>query len=499
MYKKFYGFSEDPFQISPDLRFLYLSEQHREAFAHLTYALNKMKGFTVITGEAGTGKTTLIQMMLARLDGHTRTAHLFNPKLSTTDFLKYICNDLGLKTEDQRTKGELLMLLHRFLLECYARAERVVLIIDEAHTLPPRLLEEVRLLTNLETPKSKLLQVILVGQPELDKTLSDQQFRPLRQRISVRYHLNPLNRNQTDEYIKHRLNVAGNQGASIFEPEAVRLIWKFSKGIPRVINTLCDNALVIGHAASQKIIDGQIAKETIRDMGYLRPKADTFFRRKAFLYALSGVLLVGALGIGMLTVLKRDRSVPPVTIVDKAVPAAFVDKAVPAAVVEKAVPDQAKIDKQEPETPKTVEMKKTVIVKKGWTLSFMAQEHYGRVNPTVLDILLEHNPHITDMNRIPVDELIEFPPLTDELFLGMDPDGRYHIYIGTFDNLRSVQTLMKYPLLQGKILKTDRRKVSNNSFWYRLTAGGFQSRGDAMQGLNALKQQGVLPAFVASP
>ena len=376
MYNEFYGLSEDPFLISPDPRFLYMSEQHREAYAHITYALNKSKGFTVITGEAGTGKTTLILMMLARLDGHTRMAHLFNPKLTTRDFLRYICHDFGLKTDGLTTKGDLLMLLHRFLLECYARKERVVLIIDEAQTLSPKLLEEVRLLTNLETPQSKLLQVILMGQPELDKILSEQRFRQLRQRISVRYHLNPLNRDQTNEYIEHRLKVAGSRGARIFEPEAVRLIWKFSQGIPRVINTLCDGALVIGNATSRKVIDGQIAKEIIRDMSYLRPKAGTFFRRPAFLYAVSGVALAGALGLGTLMVLKRGHSVPPVTVVEKAVPAA---------VVEKAIPDQAKIDMQEPEAPRAVEAKKTVIVKKGRTLSVLAQEHYGLVNPTVLD------------------------------------------------------------------------------------------------------------------
>ena len=209
MYEQFYGLKEKPFEITPDPRFLYMSEQHREAYAHLTYALNESKGFTVITGEVGTGKTTLIQMLLSRLDGHTRTAHLFNPKLSTRDFLKYICNDLGLKTEGLTTKGELLTLLHSFLLECYARKERVVLIVDEAQTLSPKLLEEVRLLTNLETPKSKLLQVILMGQPELDKILADQRFRQLKQRISVRYHLKPLNRGETREYIEKRLKVAG--------------------------------------------------------------------------------------------------------------------------------------------------------------------------------------------------------------------------------------------------------------------------------------------------
>ena len=460
MYKEFYGFSEDPFQITPDPRFLYLSEQHREAYAHLNYALNKSKGFTVITGEAGTGKTTLILMMLSRLDGHTRMAHLNNPKLSTLDFLKYICNDLGLKTEGLTMKGELLTLLNSFLLECYARKERVVLIIDEAQTLSRNLLEEVRLLTNLETPKSKLLQVILMGQPELEKVLSEPRFRQLSQRISVRYHLNPLNRNQTNEYIERRLKVAGARGERIFEPEAVRLIWKFSRGIPRVINTLCDGALVIGHATSRKVIDGKIAKETIRDMGFLRPKSGAFFRRPAFLYAVSGVVLTGALGIGTLMVWKQVQGVPPATAVEKAV-----------------------------DPVKNFTVKKTV------TLLFLAMQHYGLANPTVLDILLKHNPHITDMNRIRADEPIEVPPLTDELFLGTDPDGKHYIYLGTFDDQRSIQTLREHPLLQGKTFKTVLREVPSDILWYRLTAGGFQSREDALQVLSSLKQQGVLPGW----
>jgi general secretion pathway protein A len=464
MYKQFYGFSEDPFQISPDPRFLYMSEQHRAAYAHLTYALNKSKGFTVITGEAGTGKTTLILMMLARLDGHTRTAHLFNPKLTTQDFLRYICHDLGLKTEGLTTKGDLLMLLHNFLLECYARKERVVLIIDEAQTLPPKLLEEVRLLTNLETPQSKLLQVIMMGQPELEKVLSDQRFRQLRQRISVRYHLEALNFNQANEYIEHRLKVAGYRGARIFEPEAVRLIWKFSRGIPRVINTLCDGALMIGHSTSRRVIDRQVAKETIRDMGYLGPKAGPFFHRPAFLYAVSGIVLAGLLGLGTVAVFKRDRGVPPAAVAGKAA---------------------------EPGNTRTA--------KNDVPLSSLARQHYGFANPTVLDILLERNPQITDVNRIPADEPIEVPPLTDEQFLGKDPDGTYHLYLGAFDDQQSIQTLRKNPLLQGKTFKTTLREVSSDIRWYRLTAGGFQSKKDALHALTGLKQQGLLPAFASSP
>jgi general secretion pathway protein A len=298
MYEQFYGLKEKPFEITPDPRFLYMSEQHREAYAHLTYALNESKGFTVITGEVGTGKTTLIQMLLARLDGHTRTAHLFNPKLSTRDFLKYICHDLGLKTEGMTTKGELLMLLHNFLLECYARNERVVLIIDEAQTLSPKLLEEVRLLTNLETPKTKLLQVILMGQPELDTILADHRFRQLKQRISVRYHLKPLNRNETKEYIEKRLKVAGARDCHLFDEAAVREIYRRSSGIPRLINVLCDNALVTGYVEEKRPIDKQVIRDVAKDMEgpamAQRPAWNYVFASVVFLIVIVGILFFWA-------------------------------------------------------------------------------------------------------------------------------------------------------------------------------------------------------------
>lgn len=266
MYNKFYALKEKPFEITPDPRYLYLSESHREALAHLTYALNESKGFTVITGEVGTGKTTLVQMLLSRLDSHTRIAHLFNPKLGTRDFFKYICQDFGLKTDGLTTKGEFLSLLHSFLMECYARRERVVLIVDEAQTLSPALLEEVRLLTNLETPKAKLLQVILLGQPELDKTLALNEFRQLKQRISLRFNLKPLNRQETGEYIVRRLKAAGARNTDLFDADAVREIFRYSKGVPRLINVICDNSLMTGFVYEKHRVDRDIVREVIRDM-----------------------------------------------------------------------------------------------------------------------------------------------------------------------------------------------------------------------------------------
>jgi general secretion pathway protein A len=218
-----------------------------------------------MTGEVGTGKTTLVQTLLSRLNGNTKTAYIFNPILGSTDFIHSICEDLGMKTL-KRSKGQYIHQLQRFLMDCYARNENVVLIIDEAHTLDPKLLEEVRLLTNLETPKSKLLQVILIGQPELNGMIDSPELRQLKQRVSLRYHLKPLNREDTLQYLKKRLRMAGAPDPDMFTPKAIKEIYRYSKGIPRLINIVCDNALLTGYANDQKVIGHKIIHEVINHL-----------------------------------------------------------------------------------------------------------------------------------------------------------------------------------------------------------------------------------------
>ena len=262
MYTRFYGFKERPFEINPDPDFLFLSESHREALAHLIYAAKERKGFTVLTGEVGTGKTTLIRAFLSRLNGNVKTAYVFNPKLTSIDFLRYICEDLGLK-EEKISKGQYIAQLHNFLLEQYSRNEQVILIVDEAQNLSPALLEEVRLLTNLETSKNKLLQVMLIGQPELDKVLDNHQFRQLKQRVSLRYHLQSLNKEEAKKYIETRLTLAGAADPHIFTEKAFGKIYAYSKGIPRLINITCDNALLAGFTDGHKVIGDRIIRETI--------------------------------------------------------------------------------------------------------------------------------------------------------------------------------------------------------------------------------------------
>jgi general secretion pathway protein A len=266
MYWKYYRFKEKPFEITPDQKFLYLSEIHQEALAHLQYAIKEGKGFTVITGEAGTGKTTLVHTLLGELDGNIKTCYIFNPILERADFLNYICDDLGIKSDGMKSRGQSLAALHNFLLNCFERNEKVFLIIDEAHSMDPDLLQEVRLLTNLETTKNKLLHVILLGQPELNKILKEPRFRPLKQRITVRYHLRPLNFQETKEYIIYRLKRAGSRNISLFDNNAIKEIYRYSKGLPRLINIVCDNALLAGFALERTRIGKPIIRDVINNL-----------------------------------------------------------------------------------------------------------------------------------------------------------------------------------------------------------------------------------------
>jgi general secretion pathway protein A len=266
MYEKYYGFSSKPFEITPDPKFFFQSENHKEALAHLKYAIKEGKGFTVITGEVGTGKTTLVHMILSTMDENVRIANIFNPLMEPDDFLDYVCVDLGIRESGGGTRGQNITLLYHFLLECFEKKERVFLIVDEAQNLDKRLLEEVRLLTNLETSKNKLLHVILLGQPELNRTLSDEKFRALKQRITTRYNLSALTLAETKEYILFRLKKAGSRNLALFDDGAVNAIYKYSKGIPRLINIVCDNALIAGFSKDLTRIKKQVVLETVRDL-----------------------------------------------------------------------------------------------------------------------------------------------------------------------------------------------------------------------------------------
>jgi general secretion pathway protein A len=245
MYLAFFGIAEKPFAITPDPRYLYLSARHADALAHLVYGIREAGGFIQLTGEVGTGKTTTIRSLLARAPKNAEIALILNPRLSAGEFLLALCEELGLGTDEGAAGNtkELVDLLNRYLLRAHAQGRRVVLIVDEAQNLDPEVLEYIRLLTNLETETQKLLQIILIGQPELRKLLAREDLRQLAQRITGRYHLDPLSRQETAAYVRHRMRVAGAT-ADIFTRGALREVYNISRGIPRVINIICDRALL---------------------------------------------------------------------------------------------------------------------------------------------------------------------------------------------------------------------------------------------------------------
>jgi general secretion pathway protein A len=253
MYVSFFGLIEKPFSITPDPRYLYLSERHAEALAHLLYGINESGGFIQLTGEVGTGKTTVVRTLLSRVPQHADVAVILNPRVTPVEFLLTICEELGvgLDEADRSSVKEMVDALNRRLLAAHADGRRVIVIVDEAQNLSADVLEQVRLLTNLETSTQKLLQIILIGQPELRELLDRTDLRQLAQRITGRYHLNPLAKPETEQYVRHRLRVAGASG-EIFTSAALREVHRVSSGVPRVINVVCDRALLGAYTGDTK-------------------------------------------------------------------------------------------------------------------------------------------------------------------------------------------------------------------------------------------------------
>ncbi len=266
MFHEYFGIAEDPFSITPDTRYLFLSERHRNAFAHLLYGVAESGGFVQLTGEVGTGKTLLCRNLLAQLPQEVNVALIFNPRLTPLELVASICDELKiLYPLGCRSIKEIVDFLNAYLLESHSQGRRTVVIIDEAQNLSFEALEQVRLLTNLETEQQKLLQIILVGQPELKEVLEKPQLRQLAQRITARYHLTPLSSDETREYVQHRLKVAGVK-STLFHPSAIHKLYKLTGGVPRLINVLCSRAMMAAYAADTKKVTGNLLSKVAAEL-----------------------------------------------------------------------------------------------------------------------------------------------------------------------------------------------------------------------------------------
>lgn len=265
MYKEFFGLRANPFNVNPDPRYLFLTRHTEEALACLTYGIQSRKGFVLLTGEVGTGKTTLINKLLEWLRlQQVATAFVFNSRMNVPQFLDYMMADFGIECSS-KAKSQVLLRLYNWLLDRYRAGETAVLIVDEAQNLSEEVLEEIRMMTNLETFTEKLLQIVLVGQPELEEKLKQPQLRQLRQRLTLRAKTHPLSLEETKAYVAQRLRIAGSNGQPIFDTEALVAIHRYSDGIPRVVNLLCEHCLVSGFVDQQKVIARPVVEAVAQD------------------------------------------------------------------------------------------------------------------------------------------------------------------------------------------------------------------------------------------
>ena len=268
MYNAHFGFDVEPFRVNPDPRFLYLSESHREALASLIYTVQERKGFMVLTGEVGTGKTTLLNAMLRKLHPGVQTAYLFNTALTVPDFFAYLFDELELESAPLEPfhKSAVLHRLNEYLIDRLKQGLQTLLVVDEAQNLSAELLEEIRMLSNLETPQSKLLQIMLVGQPELAAKLRRPGLRQLRQRVELWAQLRPLSRIETGAYVQERMMIAGHEDGGVFNRKALSSVHRHSGGIPRIVNVLCDNSLLTAFARRSVSVSAQMVRESAHEL-----------------------------------------------------------------------------------------------------------------------------------------------------------------------------------------------------------------------------------------
>ena len=534
MYTSFYNLKEKPFNLTPSPRFLYLGETHKEALSLLTYGVMERKGFVLLTGEVGTGKTTIVQTLLGDLDSSVKYVSLSNPTLSAKDFLFYVASGLGLKTQFE-SKGSFLIHFENFLQTLLHQQQNVLLIVDEAQKLSLTLLEEIRLLSNMETADEKLINISLVGQPELNQKLSHPECRPLLQRISIRYHINPLHVIETEAYIKTRLKLAGARDTKIFSKKVIRAIHSYAQGYPRMINVLCDNALLLGYSNGKKHITVEMIEECYNDLqlpeSFLQKDTDIQIKREpeapesvkkiTYLRAAVLVLLLFILvSAGYVTNLGQrylktaglfykehfiskpspTEKKPSVVVQEKGLPPSNEEgKKIgtkPSVEITKAgIKENLPIPKSSSPKGKLLEKskllksdqlakkenvlkieKEILTVKPGDTFLGLAMEMYGYADKKTLNQIQRENPEIRDVNLIAVGQKILFskPPFRNNTYRSI-----YSVHIASFKPIESARSVFERLIKGGfepYILPFDHPEKGK---MFRIAVGAFKDKESA--------------------
>jgi general secretion pathway protein A len=525
MYTDFFGLREHPFNVTPDPRFFYANPVYQEAYASLLLAIRGRKGFAVMVGEVGTGKTTLLRMLMDSLEADVRFAYVYNTRLSFDELLTYAGGELGLSTAGGRLAK--IAALNDFLIEQLRRGGTGVLFIDEAQDLDNDVLESLRLLSNLETSTEKLLQIILVGQPEFEAELAQPSLRQLAQRVPTRCRLHPLSDREVGRYIAARLRTAGFQGRDLFSPAAVRRIAAGSGGIPRLINILCDNGLQVAYATSKDTVSEAMIDEVTRELGLARPDgapatapparearpADdsglgprpTSARRWwKFRPASAGIgVLVAGVAVGgtagfvspptslSATPIDWAKVSSGVRLLSERVSSAFpsVVRSAPAEGQEPtAAPDSApppvEPDSTSPPPSSPVDSAGPppgLLVRAGLTIERTALARYGSSYPLAMDLIKEFNPQVDDLDWIRTGDVLWLPALDGETLIRKHGDRSFEVVVGSHFTWEAAARMALAPRRHGYQVEVTPRRITRDRVLYRVTIVGLTTREAADQ------------------
>lgn len=530
MYDRYFGFLESPFSVTPDPRFFYTNPVYLEAYANLRYGIEARKGFIAITGEVGTGKTTLLRKLMRNLDSTIHTVFIFNTDITFNELLRLILRDLGLPTQG---KDRLAMIdeLNAYSIEQVKRGHIVCLLIDEVQNLGNESLEGLRLLSNLETDKEKLLHIVLIGQPEFKVKLDQPDLRQLKQRIAIHCEIVPLQDAEVGSYIDFRLRTAGYEGQDLFDSEAVQKIAFYSNGIPRLINVICDNALLITYAASRKIVSAQDIREVACDLR-LESEAQTNEKktfdvapahtdRKALArQATKPVLqpnvrgMAGAaigtffaiLAFGLVASFTDPQSfftsslrTPESSKYNLAQPILLVDR--PKPVGQRASTESERKGENPEVKSAQAELKQKddrIIIPYGSTIYEIASAAYGADVILGMDLIKEFNPQIKNLNWVAAGQKLLVPALTRETLLRRQSDGSYRVVVASFLSRTEADASARRIGKGGYQLAITPRRVSNDLLLHRLEIEGLKNLEEANQSLEAGRRRKWL-TFAGKP
>ncbi|MPZ75572.1 MAG: AAA family ATPase [Deltaproteobacteria bacterium] len=502
MYNSYFGFSASPFSVTPDPNFFYTNPVYEEAYANLRYGIEAKKGFIVITGEVGTGKTTLLRkLMMHNLKGNIHTVFVFNTYLNFTELLQVILYDLGLIPNESNNKVVLLQELNNYLIMQLEQGHIVSVLVDEAQNLSDEALEGLRLLSNVETDQEKLIQIVLMGQPELHAKLDRPSLRQLKQRVALQCRLVPLKNEEVGPYIDFRLRAVGYNGKDLFYPDAVRQITSYSKGIPRLVNIICDNSLLCAFGRSQKIISADVIHEVARDLrlgsevkvtqtertpGVVasKPEPETSSREapnQVPRHKLKRMVKVGAetflvvFGIVAVASLIDPRNFLTTAGRGLEIAKHNLNQWVLFITHQQAVPAKASAE------VKVESKEQQVIVPRGSSIYKIASDTYGTNTALGMDLIKEFNPQIKSLGRVPAGWALLLPSLTPETLLRKQSDGSYHLIVASFHSLTGAGEYAGRLRKKGYQVTVTPKRVSDDLLLHRVAIDGLKTYEEARQ------------------